>query len=241
MGRAFLSMIFLATTGAYAGENPPADFMDREVGVLRQYGATSGYGFSLHQFANAMKDTSGKQEWKKENSKRWIYVITIDDAATATKQRMSLVFQQDGKFASVVRFVDNDKEVTPQFVGTAADQIMIPIAQKLGSKSGSTNNANDLPSAKFLELKISTSDDGGSSTVHKYTVKNLVDYYQSQGATVSWSKNEDGVAVLTTRKNGKTTKFGLYEENGTASGYPADGSDERLQKAISEMTKKPSK
>lgn len=125
--------IALAPMLATAGDAPPSSFMKLEVGVLRHYGSTSGYGFTLLQYVDAMKPTGGKQEWKKDNDKQWTHSISIDDNATGAKQRMALVFKEDGKYATIIRFVDNDKEVTKDYIGTAADQIMLPIAQKLSS------------------------------------------------------------------------------------------------------------
>lgn len=118
---------------------------------------------------------------------------------------------------------------------------MIPIAQKLNSGKAASKSAksDEFPPTKFLELKISTSDDGGNSTTHPYTVKNLVDFYQTQGASVTWSKNGDGVPVLATKKSGKTTSIGLYEDNGVANGYSGD--DLKLNKAVAEMSKKSGK
>ncbi len=127
---------------ANAIDMPPDSFMKLEVGVLRHYGSTSGYGFTLLQYAGAMKSAGGKQEWKKDNDKQWAHIITIDDNATGTKQRMALVFKEDGTYASIIRFVDNDKEATKDYVGAAADQIMLPIAQKLGSNKKTSDIAN---------------------------------------------------------------------------------------------------
>lgn len=142
----FLFTLFITlATVANASDTPPDSFMNLEVGVLRHYGSTSGYGFTLRQYADAMKPAEGKQEWKKDTDKQWTHIITINDSGTGTKQRMALVFKEDGKYASIIRFLDNDKEVTKDYVGTAADQIMVPIAQKLGSgkkSAGGTTNQN---------------------------------------------------------------------------------------------------
>jgi len=137
--------IFLAVTlallvpltsnaGFFSKDTPPDAFMKLEVGVLRQYGKTSGYGYTLKELIDVLKKTEGKEEWTKENDKQWIYKLTIKDAATGTKSKMTFVFKEDGKFASVVRYIDNDKEFKSEFVGSATDQILIPIGQQIKKK-----------------------------------------------------------------------------------------------------------
>lgn len=151
-----LAALFTFPLLSHGEDSPPDSFMKLEVGVLRHYGSTSGYGFSLRQYADAMRPAGGTQEWKRDNDKQWTQVITINDNATGTKQRMALVFKEDGKYASIIRFVDNDKEVTKDFVGTAADQIMIPISQKLASGTKSPITATKNTAKKGGPVKKST-------------------------------------------------------------------------------------
>lgn len=124
----------IAGAGFFSKDTPPDTFMKLEVGVLRQYGKTSGYGYTLKELVDVLKKTEGKEEWTKENDKQWVYKLTIKDAATGTKSKMTFVFKEDGKYASVVRYIDNDKEFKSEFVGSATDQILIPIGQQIKSK-----------------------------------------------------------------------------------------------------------
>ena len=123
-----------SNAGFFSKDAPPDAFMKLEVGVLRQYGKTSGYGYTLKELIDVLKKTEGKEEWTKENDKQWIYKLTIKDAATSTKSKMTFVFKEDGKFASVVRYIDNDKEFKADFLGSAMDQILIPIGQQIKKK-----------------------------------------------------------------------------------------------------------
>lgn len=124
-----------------AGDAPPVDFMNLEVGVLRQYGSTSGYGFKLKQLIAALGKTGGKEVWKKESEGNWSYSLTINDNATNSTQRMAFVFQKDKNFASIIRYVDNEKEIKSQFLGSAVDQLLVPIGQSIGAEKSTSKSA----------------------------------------------------------------------------------------------------
>jgi len=131
---ALLMMPLIASAGLFTKDVPSESFMKLEIGVMRQYGKTSGYGYSLKDLVTFLQKANGKEEWTKENDKQWVYKLTIKDAASGTKNSMTFVFKEDGKYASIVRYIDNDKEFKSEFVGSATDQILIPIGQQIKSK-----------------------------------------------------------------------------------------------------------
>lgn len=131
---ATLIMPLVASAGLFSKDTPPESFMKLEVGVMRHYGKTSGYGYTLKELVTVLQKTDGKEEWTKENDRQWVYKLTIKDAASGSKSSMTFVFKEDGKYASIVRYIDNDKEFKSEFVGSATDQLLIPIGQQIKSK-----------------------------------------------------------------------------------------------------------
>lgn len=129
-----LILPLVASAGLFSKDTPSDSFMKLEVGVMRQYGKTSGYGYSLKELVTFLKKTEGKEEWTKENDMQWVYKLTIKDAATGAKNSMTFVFKGDGKYASIVRYIDNDKEFKSEFGGSATDQLLIPIGQQIKPK-----------------------------------------------------------------------------------------------------------